>query len=366
LAHAATQKVLYTFTGGADGAQPYAGVIFDKAGNLYGVTQAGGLYGQGAVFELSPSPDGTWTETVLYNFTGHTDGALPIGALRIDDAGNLYGSAANGGDPSAQCGTLFELSPSEGGWTFTVTHTFLGYPDDGCHPTNNWTTIAGGSNNDGAAWGYRGMYSFGGSGGSQPWGNGIAYTGGAHGYGTVYDLQFRCPAVPAQGKCYKRVIARHAFSGGKNGSNPMGDTLDLNVGGSYVTYGTTTKGGGSGTVYQLAQNAKGGWTFHVIYRFSGTDGAYPSAGLITDSAGNLYGTTTWGGTNDAGTVFKLTPSLNKYNKVVWSLTTLCSFTGGDDGSDIYSGVIFDSAGNLFGTAVKGGTYGQGVVYQILP
>ena len=368
LAHAATYKVLYTFTGIADGAQPYAGVIFDKAGNLYGVAQTGGLYGAGTVFQLSPSPDGTWTQTVLYNFTGHTDGDMPLGNLTIDDSGNLYGSAANGGDPSAQCGTRFTLSPSGAGWTFTVTRTFLGYPDDGCHPANNWTTVAGGANDEGATWAAHGMYSFGGNGGSQPWGLGTAFNGGSHGYGTVYDLQFKCPDVPAQGKCHKRVIARHAFSGGKNGAYPMGYTLDLKVGSSYVTYGTTTSGGGRGIVYQLTQNAKGGWSFHVIYRFSGNDGASPSAGLITDVAGNLYGTTTWGGTDPGwgGTVFKLSPGTGKHGKVVWTLTALHNFTGGEDGSDIYSPLTFDGAGNLYGTTVYGGTYGQGVVYEIIP
>jgi len=105
--------------------QPYAGVIFDPAGNLYGVTQAGGAYNKGTVFELSPSKDG-WTETVLYSFTGGTDGSEPVGGLTIDTSGNLYGTTESGGDQLVQCGTVFELAPAAGTGTFTALHTFDG------------------------------------------------------------------------------------------------------------------------------------------------------------------------------------------------------------------------------------------------
>jgi len=129
---AGTEKVLYTFTGGLDGGQPYqAGVIFDQSGNLYGVTQYGGAYGQGTVFELTPSPDGTWTETVLYNFMGAPDGAQPQAGLSIDGSGNLYGTASI--DGPGGCGTIFELSPSESGWTYSILHAFAG-GKDGCGP----------------------------------------------------------------------------------------------------------------------------------------------------------------------------------------------------------------------------------------
>jgi len=124
-ARSSTQKVLYTFTGGLDGAQPFqAGVIFDQSGNLYGVTEYGGAYNFGTVFQLTPSPSGEWTETVLHSFTGGADGDLPQGGLATDGAGNLYGTTSDGGDPNAYCGTVFSLSPSPSGWTFTVLHTF--------------------------------------------------------------------------------------------------------------------------------------------------------------------------------------------------------------------------------------------------
>jgi uncharacterized repeat protein (TIGR03803 family) len=124
-AQAGNQKVLYTFTGGVDGSQPYqAGVIFDPAGNLYGVTQYGGAYGKGTVFQLTPSTGGAWTETVLHSFTAGTDGQQPQGGLVIDGAGNLFGTTSGGGDRNAECGTVFELSPTDSGWTFAVLHSF--------------------------------------------------------------------------------------------------------------------------------------------------------------------------------------------------------------------------------------------------
>ena len=103
--NAATQKVLYTFTGGIDGGQPWAGVTLGPDGNLYGVTPNGGAYGQGTVFQLSYS-QGNWTETVLYSFTGGADGSHPLSAVSFDRTGNLYGAALWG------CGTIFKLAPN--------------------------------------------------------------------------------------------------------------------------------------------------------------------------------------------------------------------------------------------------------------
>ena len=126
---ASTQKVLYSFTGGADGSQPTQGLIFDQAGNLYGATSEGGAYGHGTVFQLTPSSDGSWTESVLYSFTGGSDGDYPNwGGLAFDTANNLYGTTNIGGAYGA--GTLFELSPnSDGTWTESVLHHFTGKSD---------------------------------------------------------------------------------------------------------------------------------------------------------------------------------------------------------------------------------------------
>ncbi|MGA8299041.1 MAG: choice-of-anchor tandem repeat GloVer-containing protein [Terriglobales bacterium] len=384
-AQAASEKVLYTFTGGLDGGQPYAGLISDQSGNFYGVTESGGAYNKGTVFELSPSGNG-WTETVLYSFTGGSDGGNPLGDLAMDVSGNLYGTAVEGGDPSAQCGTVFELSPSQGAWTFAVARTFLGGPKDGCAPLAGvsfdavdrlqYVTTAGGAYNVGAAYGQE-MASFGVNRGGDPsgtvnnWGFGTAFNGGAHNAGTVYFLNFQCnDAQPEKGGCAESIVPKHAFSGGKGGANPSGSLWGTLVGGLAVMYGTTSNGGkyGNGTVYQLNQNQKGGIGFSSLYSFSGADGMSPSAGLVADAAGNLYGTTTWGGTNPGydGTVFKLTPGVGKKDKVIWNLTTLYSFSGGDDGGEIYSGLVMDSAGNLYGTTVSGGSHNQGVVYEIIP
>ncbi len=376
-AHAATQKVLYTFTGGVDGGQPFASVIFDSDGNLYGVTQTGGLYGKGTVFELTPSPSGVWTETVLYNFTGGTDGANPVGGLAIDDIGNLFGTTSRGGDPGTNCGTLFKLA---GNRHFTVLHTFeLNFQySDGCGPLAKLFWVPGtpgalwGTTNDGAGYNfgavfifdldgntYSSYFGFTGKnganiyGGLNEWGYGTTSAGGAKFDGDVYNM---LPHV--------KVI--HTFNEkNKLGLNPIGELLTANVGGVSTMYGTTSAGGvgGQGTVYSLSQGLSV-WKARLLYSFSGLDGASPGAGVTADSAGNLYGTTTSGGTNpgSAGTVFELTPGAKK----TWIQTVLYSFSGGADGGVVTSGVVFDNAGNLYGTTMQGGTFNQGVVYEVTP
>ena len=207
----ATEKVIYAFTGGADGSQPYAGVVFDKAGNLYGTAQAGGAFGAGTVFQLSPSPGG-WTFHLLYTFTGGADGVEPIGGVVLDDAGNLYGTASAGGDPACQCGTVFELSPSQNGWTFTILHTFTGADSDGAYPGASLvfdggltgTTVHGGKGNHGSVfwltnsgngWTKSLQWNFTGNNGSQPWAAmsagsyGTTYAGGSSGNGNVFELR---------------------------------------------------------------------------------------------------------------------------------------------------------------------------------
>jgi uncharacterized repeat protein (TIGR03803 family) len=378
IGHAATQKVLYAFAGGVDGSEPYAGVIFDPAGNLYGVTEFGGLYGKGTVFQLTPS-GGAWTETVLYNFTGGTDGFDPIGGLAIDEAGNLYGTAADGGDPSAQfCGTVFKLAPSNSGWTFTVLHSFTG-GTDGCVPGSSLsygggylfgTTVNGGPSNQGTAFRlptsggneFNAVFAL--NNGNHPWGGipgsyGTTFNGGASGVGNVYEWTYG-----------RHLVSKHAFNSTSGaGHFPLGELLSEYQAGVSKMYGTTYSGGvgGQGAVYLLtaSQYKYDVWLISVLHHFSGPDGANPGAGLVMDPAGNLYGTTVFGGADpgSAGTVFKLTPGAN--NK--WTHTLLYSFTGGADGGDIYSGVVLDSAGNLYGTAAGGGPAGVGgVVYEVTP
>jgi uncharacterized repeat protein (TIGR03803 family) len=373
--NAATQKVLYAFTGGIDGDIPYAGVIFDPAGNLYGATEAGGLYGKGTVFQLRPS-GGAWTEAVLYNFTGGPDGDQPIGGLAIDEIGNLYGTAADGGDPFCTCGTVFKLSPSDSGWTFTVLHAFTGGKDGGAPGSSlrygggylSGTTVYGGPSNQGTVFS---LPTSGGSdfnaafalhNGNQPWGGinswsyGTTYAGGKWGVGNVYEWTYG-----------HHLLVKHVFNlTGPAGRYPLGELLNENPAGVPKMYGTTSSGGvgGHGAVYLLtaSQYLYDVWLTSVLHSFSGPDGSSPGAGLVMDPAGNLYGTTVFGGSDpgNAGTVFKLTPGAK--NK--WTHTLLYSFTGGADGGQIYSGVVLDSAGNLYGTAAGGGN--GGVVYEVTP
>ena len=139
-----TESVLHSFTGRVDGREPTAGLIFDQAGNLYGTTNGGGLMpincistnGCGVVFKLTPNSDGSWTESVLHNFTKGADGAHPsTGSLIFDATGNLYGTAEDGANLSCKggsfsgCGTIFKMTPnSNGSWAFSVLHAFAGNP----------------------------------------------------------------------------------------------------------------------------------------------------------------------------------------------------------------------------------------------
>jgi uncharacterized repeat protein (TIGR03803 family) len=211
-----TQAVLYSFQGADDGANPYGGVVFDQAGNLYGVVNYGGTSNSGAVYELSPSGSG-WTKTALYNFTGGNDGATPYGGLTIDASGNLYGTTAFGGVGGG--GTVFELTPANGGgWSFNTLYSFSGsgYPNYG--PMDKLTMDAAGNlygttyqdggfqsgsvfklTPSGGGWSYTSLHDFtGASGGAYPIsilvldtsGNlyGTASAGGANGFGMVFEI----------------------------------------------------------------------------------------------------------------------------------------------------------------------------------
>jgi uncharacterized repeat protein (TIGR03803 family) len=370
-AFAGTEKVLYSFTGGADGDEPYAGVIFDNAGNLYGTTQYGGAHGDGVVFELSPSQNG-WTETVLYTFTGGTDGSLPLGGVIFDGAGNLYGTAGNDGDPLCRCGVVYKLAPSGGGWTFSVLHAFTG-DKDGAYPGAGLvlaggdvggTTVYGGADDCGTAFylpvagGSEKVFTLKCGNGNQPWANltppyGTSFAGGKHGVGNVFELGFRINNV-------------HVFDPKKPlGYYPVGPVLQGKDG---SLYGTTSAGGvgGGGAVYGLLVNPKTGrFKPAALHGFTYAEGSGPASGLVMDAAGNLYGATVFGGTagpNPDGVVFKLTPG----PKNKWTETVLYSFSGGADGGGLYGTIISDAAGNLYGVGIDGGAYGAGVVFEVTP
>jgi uncharacterized repeat protein (TIGR03803 family) len=326
-----TETVLYTFGGLPDGAEPWAGLIFDAAGNLYGTTSQGGNYLYGTVFELMPNGSGGWTETVLHSFGSGTDGYQPLnGSLMFDAAGNLYGTTQEGG--TAGGGTVFELTPNgSGGWTETVLHSF-GSGTDGRFPLAGLIFDAAGD-----------LY-------------GTTELGGNSNAGTVFEL------TPNGGGGWTETVL-HRFGNGTDGAEPWAGLI-FDARGNL--YGTTFQGGNylGGTVFELTPNGSGGWAETVLHSFGkGTDGYQPTYGsLIFDAAGNLYGTTQLGGSSNSGTVFELTPD----GSGGWAETLLDSFDATDGQRFPWAGLIFDAAGNLYGTTYGGGTYGHGTVFELTP
>jgi uncharacterized repeat protein (TIGR03803 family) len=387
-----SENALYSFAGGSDPQHPYAGLVFDKAGNLYGTTQSGGNTGQGTVFEISPNSNGTWTETVLYSFTGSTDGGQPYGSLVFDAAGNLYGTTSYGGNSNCNlgCGTVFKLTPGSGGWTESVLYAFTG-GNDGRQPSARVlldsagnlysTTLLGGNVGSvcssgcgtvfkltpgSSGWTESVLYAFeGGADGASPYaalsfdpsGNlyGTAYAGGTSGNGTIFKLTL--------GSSGWTQSVLHTFSGGSDGKYPYGDLI-LDAAGNL--YGTAFQGGaGYGLVFELLPNSKGGFRERVLHPFHNTPAGNPVAGLVMDAAGNLYGTTMLGVTQTScgggcGALFELSP----VSGGPWTYKVVHDFGRGVDGYHPTGDLILDSAGNLYGTTQAGGADGSGMVFQI--
>jgi uncharacterized repeat protein (TIGR03803 family) len=325
-----TKSVLYSFTSsGTDGANPYASLIFDQKGNLYGTTVYGGAQGSGAVFKLAPKADGSWTENVIYSFLGGKDGGNPSASLIFDQKGNLYGTTQDGGNGAPGNGTAFKLAPNaDGSWTESVLHVFSG-GEDGGNPTASLIVDPAGN--------LYGTTFYGGGGGSCPGGE----------CGLVFELM-----PNADGTWTESVL--YSFTGGTDGGNPETDLIFDPAGNMY---GTTKWGGkctfsdGCGVVFELTPNKDGSWMESVVNSFGGRDGFGPTAGLVFDAAGNLYGTTVLGGdrslcnkSSGCGVVFKLTPNSNGK----WTETVLHRFLA-RPGSLPYAGLVFDASGNLYGT-----------------
>lgn len=326
-------RTLYSFTGGADGYAPMAGLVKDAAGNLYGTTYAGGKNNGGTAFKLALNPDGSWTQSVLHHFGGSGDGNSLVGGLLFDPMGNLYGAATYGGDHGA--GVVYRLTPEpDGSWKEKILHHFAG--KDGRYPDHSSLVFGP----DGALYG---VTATGGRTGCM-WG----------GCGTAFKL------VQNPDESWTQTVL-HRFSR-REGSTPE-STPWFDRSGNL--YGTTEFDGkqGMGTVFELTPGADGKWTVQALHRFHGSyDGASPDAGVIGDAAGNLYGTAALGGAAcGCGTVFKLSPNRNGG----WTKTILHRFHG-KDGNSPYGALIMDSAGNLYGTTQFGGKYGRGVVFEITP
>ena len=253
------ETVLHSFSGSSgDGALPYAGLVRDAAGNLYGTTYGGGRYDMGAAFKL----DTTGAETTLHSFGFRSDGRIPLGGLIRDAAGNLYGTASEGG-ASGQ-GTVFKLDRTG---AETVLHIFTGSSGDGAVPGGDLVRDAAGN-----------LY-------------GTTYAGGASDMGTVFRLETTGTETVLYSFRGKPLDGAHPRAG-----------LVRDAAGNL--YGTTLEGGASdkGTVFKL--DTTGAET--VLHSFTGVpDGRNPYGGLVRDAAGYLYGTTYKGGASDHGTVFRL-------------------------------------------------------------
>jgi uncharacterized repeat protein (TIGR03803 family) len=416
------EKVLYSFQGGRDGSVPAGGVVFDKQGNLYGATSDGGAANDGTVFELiAPAkPGGAWTESVLHIFRGYNsgaDGASPEGGLVIDKAGNLYGTTGYGGNGPCTllgsptgCGTVYEISPptaESATWTETILYNFQG-GKDGQFPWGNLvfdkegnlygaTYFGGGYGScdapyyqhcgtifqlsspkaKGGKWKEKVLYSFkNGKDGANPnggltldeagtlygstgWGgftgNDCAGGNGFVGCGTTFKL---IPPTRKMGSWQEEVL--YSFRGHPNdGSGPNGGIV---LGPSGAMYGTTVGGGhdlGDGTIFKVVVGRQ--WKEHLLYTFiDGADphGDTPEAGVVFDSKGDLYGVASGGSTYGDGTVFRLRQTGNS-----WAISTLHTFKGTPDGAYPASKLIFDKAGNLYGTTQQGGYIGQNCGHQ---
>jgi len=321
LSTSGTESLLFSFPAMTSGAQPAAGLVRDSAGNLYGTTLGGGAYpcngalgpgppGCGTVFEMSAGGQ----ETVLYSFTQE---ANPKGDLLLDSTGNLYGTASTGGTSGA--GAVFKLDAGNE----SVLYSFTGGADGG-KPLGGLVEDSAGN-----------LY-------------GVASTGGASNQGVVYELD-------ASGN--QTVL--HAFTGGLDGGAPLAGLIEDSSGN---LYGTASTGGVSnaGVVFKMTTQG----TETVLHSFAGPDGSGPAARLLMDSAGNLYGTTASGGASNAGAVFEINAAGNE--------TVLYSFTGRADGKSPEAGLVEDSAGNLYGTTNLGGiepystSSGYGVVFKVGP
>ena len=364
-AQTGTYAVINEFNG-TDGSSPIGNLISDSGGNLYGVTIGGGSStvcqnGCGTVFKLSPTSTGGWERTVLYEFTGTADGNEPFAGLAIDSSGNLYGTTYQGGVHFR--GVVYELSPTASGfWKETVIHAFQGFAArDGSNPMSQMVFDSSGN-----------LYGTTSDGG---------YTCG---YGYVCGTVFRL-SPNSSGGWDETVLYSFGHGGLGDGISPEGPLVFDSQGN---LYGTTFQGGalnnvcgypyyGCGTVFKLSPSSHDHWTKTILHSFLGlSDGGYPVAGVVLDSSGNLYGTTSAGGTlgtrcnlgfgPGCGVVFTMKPKQSG-----WEETVLFNFEYGATGQQPLGTLTFDAVGNLYGTATVGGVVnvnqrGQGVIFELSP
>ena len=355
--YSGTPTTLWSFTDGNDGGYPYAGLFSDAAGNLFGTTEYGGAGGAGTVFELVNSgsvsnPIYSNAPTTLYSFTGGNDGGYPYAGLISDAAGDLFGTTSY--DGANGDGTVFELvnsgsvsSPVYG--TLTTLWSFTG-GTDGSEPESGLTSNAAGD-----------LF-------------GTTYYGGANNAGAVFEL---VNSGTASSPIYSGTPTTvWSFIGGSDGGYPVAGLISDAAGDLFGTtpYGGDTPGPygyGLGTVFELVNVGTASSpvysTSTTLWSFTGgSDGDFPYGPLIRDAAGDLFGTTEYGGTSGYGTVFELVNNGTASSPVYGTLTTLWSFTyTGSDGAYPYAGLTIDAAGNLFGTTESGGTSYDGTVFELV-
>jgi uncharacterized repeat protein (TIGR03803 family) len=325
-AQAGPVKVLYAFKGNSDGAGPDMGVVSDRVGNLFGTTYEGGGggcngHGCGTIFEIGPHG----AKSLLHAFKGGSDGAQPDGVV-LDQSGNLYGTTEAGGNQLCKgrgCGTVYKLGPDG---TETLLHVFNGGSGDGANPKAGLLRDKAGN-----------LY-------------GTTIQGGAQHGGTVFKISPDGNETVLYSFCSQSECS--------DGVNPTSVLIADKLGNLYGT----TQGGGSagwGTVFKIAESG----SETVLHNFCSLqncpDGAQPYAGVTMDKAGNLYGTTLYGGKNWAGVIFEIAAD--------GSQTVFHTFDPSTDGGNPQSGVIVDRLGNLFGTVPYGQCNGKGSpVYSLSP
>ena len=368
---AQTFKVVHNFTNGSDGGYPLSGLTMDSKGDFYGTTNSGGTYGHGLVFRMNASG----LVTPLYSFTGGKDGAAPVGGLIVDATGALYGTTTGGG--TYNNGAIFKVM----GKTEIVLYSFAG-GKDGANPEAGLafdaagnlygTTSAGGASGNGtvfrlntpatkgARWTKTILYSFGtGTDGAAPVA-GVSLDAAGNVYGTTSlggDAGNGTVFELTKGTAWKETIL-HYFQNADDGATPYGGLIS-DAGGNF--YGAATQGGagGGGTIFELTPSGTN-WNFSVLYGLPGWGISGSFRDLMFDTAGNLYGTTHCDGNYTAGTVWELIPSAGS-----WTYNQLYDFTGNADGLYSFSNLVL-SQGKLYGTTKQGGKYGYGVVFEVAP
>ena len=380
-AQAQTETVLYNFAGSPDGANPESGLTSDGKGNFYGTTLGGGQFGGGTVYELSPNGSGGWNETVLYNFCSVApycaDGKFPDGPVTLDNVGNLYGTTESGGTSEYGYGVAFELSPVAGSWEETVLYDF----GDGAYYPRGRLIF----DQVGNLYGMAGVVFEMSPDGSGGWTEQVINNGANEGdYYEAITMDSAGNIFGVTNNTFSGVYESAVFELSPNGNGGWNQKVIYSHAGQHNgyfwmtapalgpdgnLYGTTMSGTryqGHEAVYKLTLETKGtkkgDWTEKVVYSFPrfnlSEKGTFPlSPGVTLDTAGNIYGSTVLG----VQTVFELTPA----SKGSYTENTLWTFNG-TDGSDPLGTLTMDNEGNLYGTALFGGSGGNGVVFEVTP